>query len=440
MPEAAETPTPRSGNNFLINSFGTLFLPAVALVTAPILAHGLGVDGRGVVAAAAAPFLLMSVLGALGIPDAVTYFVARREIAVRTILVGVVGVTLALGIVGAAGIWLFSDWLSGGDAQIKRLICIAALPLPLYLCVGVARGWAAGTQRWVLVAGEQAIFAISRLVAIVALLAFGSMHVLEATLVFVLTPVVGALAYLPLLRSRASYVVQPQDAKSLPQVMGYGLRTWIGAIAGVLLYRLDQTLMTPLSNPTELGIYVVAVALGEVPGMLTSSVQSVTLARESEGSSLQALATTARVATLVCAAVALGLGVASPVLIPVVFGRGFSGAVPVAIILMCSAVVGATGAVAGAGLAGRGRPGLRSIALASACVVNTGLILALVPTYGALGAAWSMVGGTLTTSIVALLMLRRHFGASIREFVMPRASDVTMVVEVVKGLLAKVRR
>ena len=436
------TPTarmaPATEHHFVTNTIGALFLPAVALVTAPVLARALGPEGRGVVAGASAPYLLMAVVGALGIPDAVTFFVARSGVRIRTLRFGGL-IALGLGVLSMLGILTLSGWLGGDDSLIPPLVRVAAIPLPLYLCLGVVRGFAQGLNRWRLVATEQAIFGITRLVAIVGLLAVGHLHELEATLVFVISPVLGGLAYLPLFARTRSYDEGVHDPVGLGRVMSYGLRVWIGAIAGVLMYRLDQTLMIPLSNSQQLGIYAVAVSVGEIPSLVTTSVQTVSLARESKAPSLDALASTSRVATLVCAALAVCLASACPIGVPLFFGRDFSSSTPVVWVLTLAAVIGTSGGVAGAGLTGRGRPGLRSIALTAACLVNTLLIVILVPPFGAMGAAVAMVGGTGTTSVVAIWMLRRWFGASPLDFVLVRRADFTEIRSTATKLLRRQR-
>jgi hypothetical protein len=55
---------------------GNVMPPLAAFFTAPLLAQVLGADGRGEVSAATAPLMLMLGAATLGLPEAVTYFVA----------------------------------------------------------------------------------------------------------------------------------------------------------------------------------------------------------------------------------------------------------------------------------------------------------------------------------------------------------------------------
>lgn len=427
-----------SGNGFLISGIGSLFLPAVAFVTAPVLAQALGVDGRGEVAAATAPYLLMAVVAGLGLPDAVTHFVAKRTGRLGRGLRRAMLMSFGLGVVAALVVSALSGWLSGGDGRLAHYIQIGVSPLPVYLCVGILRGYAAGLHRWRLIATEQGIFAISRLVLIVSLMLTGHLQVLAAVLIFVISPILGGLAYFPLLR-RPRSGDQQADLRSerFRPILAYGTRVWMGAISGVLLYRLDQTLMTPLSSTEQLGLYVVAAAVGELPGIVTTSVQNVTLAQESKEPSLVNLARTARVATLVCLLGGLGLAAVSPWLIPLLFGREFVGSVVPAAVLLASAVVAATGGVVGAGLAARGRPGLRSLVLTASCVANLILLLILVPGMGALGAALAMLGGSAVSTFVSVFMLVRVFEARPVAFLGMRRSDMNLLWSTARGLIRR---
>ncbi len=61
-----------------ITTVGNALPPAAMLITQVLLAQRLGVSGRGTVAASTAPLMFAVAFLTLGLPEAVTYFVARR--------------------------------------------------------------------------------------------------------------------------------------------------------------------------------------------------------------------------------------------------------------------------------------------------------------------------------------------------------------------------
>ena len=73
----------RHSDNMLTTFVGNFYPALVALITGPILAHALGVFGRGQVAAGQAPLVLASTIASFGIPEAVTFAVASSPALAR---------------------------------------------------------------------------------------------------------------------------------------------------------------------------------------------------------------------------------------------------------------------------------------------------------------------------------------------------------------------
>lgn len=413
-------------HNIAVTILGNLLLPVVAFVTAPILARGLGVQGRGELAAATAPYLLLSVVASFGLPDAVTHFVARQQLSDRRAITLLGVVTFGAGLLGLGCVALAAPILSGGNEELSSLMITANLALPMFLLLGLVRGFASGRKEWGLVAGEQAIFGASRLALVLLCFLTHNLTVWTGTLIFSLTPVVGALAYGKLLRPRTT-LQRSEGEVGLAKVGRYGLQVWIGGISSVLLYRLDQTLMVPLSDANQLGLYVVAVSVGEIPPLISMAIRNVTFADESEESVVDRLAQGSRLATLSCLGMGAVLGTLAPWGVPAVFGGEFVGAVEVSWILLLSAVIAAPGIVAGAGLAGRGMPQLRSVALTVSCVANGLLVFLLVPPLGAVGAGWATVGGTVATTLITFYFVRIHISRELSIFLWPKRADFLVV-------------
>lgn len=397
--------------------FGNAFPPLAALASQPILAQALGADGRGLAAAAVAPLLLATSAATLGLPEAVTHAVARNRSALGSSVMRASIATLISAAVAILGIVFASDWLSAGNADLARLIVIVAFALVPTVLVGVARGAAAGLHEWKMVAAERAVNSGARLIALVVLLLSGQLTVTTAALTLALTPVVGGLTYL-LLAKRAKQLPEPatQARSTLPELLSFGLRVWIGAISGILLMRLDQTLMNPLAGAIELGFYVVAVAVSEVPLIVNGAIRDVTFASESSGFDRRRVERASRVSTIAAFFIALVIAASMWLWLPILFGEEFSPAIPVALVLLAAVVMGNPGSVAGAGLSALGRPGLRSISLLIACLVNVVIMIALVPALGAMGAAVATLVGNLISSNLNIIMLSKVGGTGFFDF------------------------
>ena len=89
----------------------------------------------------------------------------------------------------------------------------------------------------------------------------------------------------------------------------------------------------------------------------------------------------------VTAAASIPLAVAAGLIVPLLFGQVFNGAVLPARILLIGLAAEGVGGVVTAFLFGRGRPGLNSLAAGAGVVVTLIMDVILIPRYGAVGAA-----------------------------------------------------
>jgi len=422
----------------VITTLGNVAPVVAGLATAPVLAQTLGVDGRGELAAATAPLLLA--LGAItfGVPESITYHVARAVGRVKAMMIRA-GVVLGLaGAISTAVVILLSQQLSGGSPELAHLIGLAAFAITPGLLVGAARGVAAGYELWVLIAAERGLGALLRLVLILGLALTGTLTAMTATIVVAGTSVVGGLVYVVLLRRQPSRVREVTE--DTPRLLRFGLGLWMGTLAGVLLSRLDQMIMVPLSGTYMLGIYAVAVTISEVILVFNRSVRDVVFAAESTEGQLGRLSQASRISTLVTTAGALGVGLLSVIVVPWLFGDDFSPAVPVIAILLVGIVLGNPGSVAGAGLSARGKPILRSLSLIVAASVNVVALILLVPIWGALGAAFATVIGNVVAGYANIIWLRVLYKVPIWDFVGIRRRDFADAIVAMRRVLRRRER
>src|SRR5690606_30646308 len=166
--------------------------------TAPILARQLGVEDRGHLAAATAPFLLVSGALTLGVPESLTYAVARGTARPRALLGRALVILLLAGAIAAGILVLGAGALSAGSEPVRRIIVLSAAATVPALFVGALRGAASGLHRWTRVTVERSISAGVRLVGIVGLALLGQLSVSTAAVVLVAAPVLAGAAYLGL--------------------------------------------------------------------------------------------------------------------------------------------------------------------------------------------------------------------------------------------------
>ncbi len=411
-----------------------------SLVTAPILARALGVDGRGMLAAATAPLLLATAALTLGMPEAVTYFVAKRIRRGRTLLIGVVAVSI-IGPIGSVAIWFASPALAPGHPSVQHLIGIVGLFLTPSLLALIFRGYARAVQAWSLIAVEQAVSSAVRVLALLALLFSDALTVQTAAIITAVGTFIGAVVYLVFLRHTWD------DATPAGEIMGarahasamsrFSLGTWVGSAAGIVLARLDQVLFLPLSDARQLGIYAVAVSLADMVRTFNNAVRDVVFSTQSGHVDDASLYLASRVSTVVTIGVGCAAVVVSLVAVPLVFGSAFAASTSVLAVILVGTMIGNPGSIAAAGISARGKPILRSLAIATSVVLNIVLVFALVPRMGAMGAAIASSVANGLCGLFVVYLAHRVFGLAPSGFLRLRVSDAALVVEQLRAVLRR---
>lgn len=428
-----------TGRGVAITTVGNLTAPLAALVSAPVLAQALGAAGRGELAAAMAP-LMLAVSGlTLGLPEAVTYAVARQPWRRRRALAHASALIAIAGLLGSLAIALVAPALSGGDHALGTLILLTGFALSPTLLLSSLRGFARGRQAWGLIAIEQLLGALIRLGAIVSLAMGGALTAQTAAFITVSAALLGGLAYLGLLR-RPAPVSSPNTEEPPVPLLRFGIGVWVGSVAGVLLARLDQVLILPLAGAEALGVYAVAVSIAEVVRVFNKAVRDVVFAEQSEENDDARLAQASRVSTMITTIAAVVVFALAVPLVPWLFGSEFLRAVPVIGIILLGTVIGNPGSVVAAGMSARGKPLFRSIAILCGVGINVVALLVLVPPLAELGAALASALGNGITGWIVLWFANRFFGLRPRLFLQFEWSDAHVIRRSLAALGSKLRR
>lgn len=400
--------------------------PLLSLVTQVLLARSLGAEGRGLVAGALAPMLLLTAVATMGLPESITHHLAARGRsdavmrAIRKAFLALIGVGLL-----ATLVWIAVELLSRNAGPARDAAVVAACAVTPLLVIAGLRSIAGGEHRWKLVALERVLGSLLQLALIIAVFVGAGLEVISATSIVAFSQIPAALVYVALVRRAPRPSGDRQQDVALHT---FGIRVWLGSLAGVLLTRLDQVLMVPLAGAKALGVYAVAVPLAESVLLANVAIRDVLFARQSENPSIEQLAKASRMSTTFVFATAVVVGIASIWFVPLVFGSEFSAAVPVLVILMLASVLGNPGSIAAMGLSARGMPERRSIAIVIGLLVNVVFMLALVPPLQEIGAALASLIAYPVSGWLGLLFLRNHSQIRIRDFIGIRRDDARSIL------------
>lgn len=419
---ARERPLPalRGTRAVVLRVTGKSVAALAAAAELVVLARLLGVEGRGAVAAAIAPLMLISTLFALGLPDTVTYFIAKAPEASRATLARARSLVLGLGVSGTIAVVLIAIPASSGNRDLFWLISLASLGVLPAMLAKVMRSAGFGLHSWALTSVETGAVGVLRVLVLATLAVVGSLNEVTATAVIAGSSLfsVAILAFVPL------EVTSPERAPSHRTLMTFGFATWLTSVSSVILLYLDQVLIVPLSSERELGIYSVSISITQLVLLVAYEMRSVALADQSREPKLHLVPRAARFSCAVTLAVATSVAVAAPLLVPAFFGIDFRDSVIPTWILLLYAVCYAPGLIAGAYLLSHRKLAVRSWAVFAGMVVNVLLLLALVPPFGSIGAALAMLIGGSIPSFIFIGYMKRVYGHPISSYLIPRPSDL----------------
>ena len=182
--------------------------------------------------------------------------------------------------------------------------------------------------------------------------------------------------------------------------------------------RLDQALVLNWHGAAEVGIYSVAVHMGEMlwllPGGMTPLLVHTSAASASDPDRDRTASRAVRLGILVTLAAAIPLAVVAGPLLSLLAGGAYAGAAESLRALLPGIVAFAPGAVLSGDFIGRGKPHWNTQASLLTLAVNLAMGLLLIPEHGAVGAAWSSTIAYCCGSLLMIIRFRQTTGLSIR--------------------------
>lgn len=205
-----------------------------------------------------------------------------------------------------------------------------------------------------------------------------------------------------------------------------GLRYHTGLVSMFLLLRADVLIMGAMTTAAETGLYAVAVTLMELGRVPSDVLANLAMPRQLEDDERPAALFTVRSTRIAALAAAGSVGllcVTAPFLVPAVYGPAFTGAAgPLLALAPGLWSIGASRPV-GAFLLRLDRPLRSSMTAVAALTVNVAVNLALIPSYGAVGAALASSVGYAVFAVLQVLWFLRVTRCRWSDL-LPRGSDL----------------
>jgi O-antigen/teichoic acid export membrane protein len=407
---------------------------ALTFVTAPLLARALGASGRGDLAAITVPLSLIPIVLSLGIPRFANRMVPRG--APLNEVIGSLGIPLLIvGAFAAAVAVPAADVLSGGRSTVRFYLIITFLAAPVLLLEVLLLACLTGLARWRRLIVAQLMPFVVPFIAIVVLYPMHRLTVSTAAAFTILGALLVLVPALPLLTAGGGPVLRFRLAR---EGVRFGLKSWLGGLAQLANLRLDQLLMIPLVAPRELGLYAVATSVSGASTILTGAITPPLMTRVAAGET-ELLPRAVRIVVVSTVAFNILLGLVTPVLLSVLLGPQFDGAIPMALVLLVGTVPLVAAGVLSAGLQADGAPMIPSVAELIALVITVVGLLLLLPRFGGMGAAIVSLVAYSVTFLVQLVMARHRSGVPLRTYVIPTRDDLRWGADLAGGMVTRLR-
>jgi len=393
-------------------TFATRLLMIVnSLVAGIIVAHWLGAEGVGQLAVINVTVATIVQLGSFGLPSSNTYFIAQdrahfRAAAINSLIFALgVGALLALALSGVAS--LRPEWFGFVSPGLIHVAAIS-IPFQLITLIGLNVLLAIGKLRefnLLDLAGQS--FVLINAVLVLLILRQGL-----ATLITFNTAasiLVGAVIVLLLVISGRSLAPSSwrADVALLRQMIVYGLKFHVSILAGTIIIRADLLVVNHFRGAAEAGVYSVAsqfaLLLMLLPGVIATLLfPRVTSEQDARGETTCQVSRYTTFIMFVCCLAAVPFSL----LLPLVYGAAFTDATALLWILLPGVYLMGLESVLVQHFNALGLPLAIPLYWLATLVLNLILVFALVPRYGAQGAA---IASSISYAIIfALVALHFH--------------------------------
>lgn len=389
-------------------------IQAFVLVTGIVVARVLGPEDRGYLALLWVIGLTLNQFGTLGVPQAVTYAVARDEqagaVVRRALPLGVrqLAVLLPVHCVAVGALIHLTD-----VAVLAALLSLVVTPMMTLHLYALAIVQGSGRIRSFQIL--RSFPSVAYAVVLLAGVALGGRSLVFVTAAWVLTYSVAALAtatvaWRRVLRRSLGSTSQPEDHVGL---LRFGLAALFGTVSPTETMRVDQLVAGIAVSVRDMGIYSTALAFCNLPRFFAQAIGLVAYPRiAAERSKRRQLDLTRKyllAATAAVLIVTLPMILLAEPLVEVAFGDAFAPAAGVAQVLLLGTVFLCLRRVLSDCLRGAGRPGAGSTSeLLSWVWLVPGLAL-LVPAHGIDGVALALAASYFISCIQISGVAVRHF-------------------------------
>ncbi len=392
-------------------------------------ARVLGATGRGQIGLCLMAVSACVLFGGLGVEyPALVWAVERRHRHAEWIpgvfWAGATGSAVAI------ALWAFFYWrlqpsFLHGITPIMAWLVMGTIPSGVFF--GYLMAIVAGQERFGLRAGVALAEQVASLVVLVLLVIIFGRKAETAVAANLCAILLGAGICLFSIRDHWNLPSLNSSAlNEMRTALGLGLPAIMGNVANFFNYRLDVFVVNYFLNPAAVGIYslgvVVSEGLWQIPRAMALALFPRT-ARTASDEATEFTCLITRQVFLIASVMGTAVAIASPLLVPLVFGKRFAGSVAVIWWILPGTVTLAVAKVMCADLAGRKKGYYASFFALFSFLLTIGLDFTLIPKLGINGAAMASSISYFVNSILVAVVLKRELKVSWNTLLVPRRAE-----------------
>jgi O-antigen/teichoic acid export membrane protein len=417
---------------FVRNSLGVfgaqILVTIIGVGTSVITARALGPHDRGLFQLLVLLPTTLSNFIKLGIPQANVYFIRRRGVTPSDVASNSLWFALVLGGLMAGLCYLERDWLFA--RLLKGVPPVALVPvlalLPFVLLQVFFLGVLQAEERFREYNFQQVAPTVLGLVGMAVVLLWLRQGLIGAV---VTQSAIMALVtvWLAVRVHRVARIRWSWNRSVARGMLAFGGKSYVQTLASTLHLRIDQYMIAYFLDPTQVGLYAVAVNLTNLLLKIPDATGTVLFPQLAEAAEQDAHAATSRVCRhtlFVTLTAALGYALFGGLAIRVLFGQRYLGAIPPLLVMLPGIVMISLYLILTRNFTSRNRQGVNIVAALAALSINVGLNIVLIPRWGISGAAFSTAVSYSAAALILLVMFVRESGYTIRQTILVRPSEL----------------
>jgi len=394
-----------------------------------VLGRDLGPDGLGVYTLAFTIFLFGMQFAAFGIGSALTKYVAEfldDQATIRNYVSSGMTSSIVTGALMGIVLFLLAPYIAISFFHVPELegmIQLTALCYPFIAIQKAVLGTLNGFRRMHLYALLSIVQNVTVVVTSIALVLFFEMGVMGAVIGFVGSTILISTLSPILIRDCIGFDASLCDTLVLRATTVFGFYVVLGDSIGFLNTQVDSILIGYYMNPTEVGIYAIAVLLAQTLTLIPSAVQRVTAPATAtlygkgdiEGVRRLFYSTLAK-SLLISVGSAIFIAVFGPYMILRLFTEGYLVSYVPLLILLLGYAIGASFGAVGATLASIGKVHIPFRISAACGMLNVILNILFIPILGINGAALATAVTMVINFGITVIVIHRYLGGYANNF------------------------